>query len=63
MALLAVGAVVGSIAAFHSGESIASVADRLFRFTPAVLLFTLLWKYRKPHAPKVSGGNGRISSE
>lgn len=63
MAILAIGAVVGSIAAFHSGESTASVADRLFRFTPVVLLFTLLWKYRKPHTPKVQSENVGIFSE
>jgi len=52
MAILAVGAVVGSIVAFHSGESIASIADRLFRFTPSVLLFTLLWKFGRSGTPK-----------
>lgn len=45
--ILITGAILGSWLAISEGEDWISVLERLVRFSPAVLVFTFMWKRRR----------------
>jgi len=47
MGILVIFALTGSAYVLSQGESWLEVSDRLIRFLPAILIFTVLWVNRK----------------